>query len=323
MFISTVIPTIGRSTLARAVQSVLNQQFEKEPCEIIVVNDSGQELPVEEWQYHPCVQVISTNRLNRCIARNSGAAIAQGRYLHFLDDDDWILPGAFEAFWLVAENHPAAWYCGAFRLTNNEGHKIIDVFPDESHNCFVQLVSWEWLPLQASIIEANAFFKIGGFAMLESLKGGFEDIDLSRVIACYHDFMNVPSLVACIRAGDNGSTTNYSDMFIQNRQSREKTLNLPGAYRRLISSARNNIQRREYWHGRIVYEYVGSARRNMNEKRFFTSMSRIFHALHAFFIALIFIFNRNFWLGLTRPHHPRVWIETISAGKELFTNTQW
>jgi glycosyltransferase involved in cell wall biosynthesis len=320
MFISTIIPTIGRSTLSRAVQSVLNQQFEREPCEIIVVNDSGQELAVEEWQSHPYVRVISTNRLNRSIARNTGAAIAKGRYLHFLDDDDWMLPGAFEAFWQVAENRPAAWYCGAFRLTNPDGQKFIDVFPDEAHNCFVQLVSWEWLPLQASIIEADAFFKMGGFAMLESLKGGFEDIDLSRMIACYYDFMNVPDLVACIRAGGNGSTTNYADMFIQNRESREKALTQPGAFQRLLSSARHNVQRREYWYGRIIYEYVGSAQRNVREKRLFTSMSRMLHALCALLVATSCFFSRNFWLGITQPHRTRVWIEAVNSGKELFTN---
>jgi glycosyltransferase involved in cell wall biosynthesis len=322
MFISTVIPTIGRSTLSRAVYSVLKQDFKRDKCEVIVVNDSGKDLPAEDWQKYDNIRIVSTNRHNRSIARNTGAAIATGQYFHFLDDDDWLLPGAFEAFWQATSSQHAAWYCGAFQLTDNEGKKIVDVFPDEAKNCFVQLISWEWLPLQASLIEANAFFKVGGFEMLESLKGGFEDIHLSRVIARYFDFMSIHSLVACIRAGDNSSTTNYSDMFIQNRQSREKGLGLPGAYQRLILSARSSPHRCEYWHGRIVYEYSGSALRNLRERRLFTSMSRLLHALHGFFMAIRHIFKPNFWLGLSKPHRPRVWTEVVEAGKQLFSNTQ-
>ncbi len=116
MFISTIIPTIGRSTLARAVYSVLEQGFQHEECEVIVVNDSGRDLPSEDWQKHPNVQIISTNQLNRSIARNTGAAIATGRYLHFLDDDDRMLPGAFDAFWEITKDSSAAWIHGAFRM---------------------------------------------------------------------------------------------------------------------------------------------------------------------------------------------------------------
>lgn len=36
MFSSTVIPTIGRATLARAVQSVLEQDFNADDFEVIV-----------------------------------------------------------------------------------------------------------------------------------------------------------------------------------------------------------------------------------------------------------------------------------------------
>jgi hypothetical protein len=41
MFVSTVIPTVGRSTLDIAVKSVLDQKIIDDTNEIIVVNDSG------------------------------------------------------------------------------------------------------------------------------------------------------------------------------------------------------------------------------------------------------------------------------------------
>jgi glycosyltransferase involved in cell wall biosynthesis len=323
MFISTIIPTIGRPSLAKAVCSVLEQGFKHEKCEVIVVNDSGKDLMVEHWQSLPNVRIIHTSRLNRSVARNTGAAIATGRYFHFLDDDDWMLPGAFDAFWETSQTSSAAWIHGAFKLVDNSGETIIDIFPNEVGNCYINLLSWEWLPLQASIVDAKAFFKVGCFAMLESLKGGFEDIHLTRQIAYKYNFINVSKLVACIRSGDNGSTTNYEDMFVQNRQSREMNLEMHGAFQRLVASAKENKSRQEYWHGKIIYYLLVSVVKNFRTKRFFTAVSRLFHSFLGLLIAGKFLFKADFWRGATRPHYSRVWLAIKASGKELFNNTRW
>jgi glycosyltransferase involved in cell wall biosynthesis len=323
MFISTIIPTIGRSTLSRAVYSVLKQDFRQEECEVIVVNDSGRDLPLEDWQQHANVRVIATNRRNRSIARNTGASIATGRYFHFLDDDDWMLPGAFEAFWETTNNSSAAWIHGAFRMVDSAGKKIVDIFPEEKGNCYVNLMSWEWLPLQASIVEARVFHKLGGFARLESLKGGFEDIDLTRHIALEHDFMNISKLLAVIRSGDQGSTTNYTDMFVQNRQSRESNLDLPGSYQRLFSSARDNPTSKGYWYGKAVHYLLVSAILNFRSGRYAVSTRRVFHAVAGTVAAGKHLLQSDFWNAVIKPHHSRVKRALESSGKAPYQNTQW
>jgi glycosyltransferase involved in cell wall biosynthesis len=83
MFCSTVIPTIGRSTLSRAVKSVLDQEVDPEQFEVIVVNDSGSPLPEEDWQKSERVTIKSTNQHNRTVARNAVAAIAKGGSINF------------------------------------------------------------------------------------------------------------------------------------------------------------------------------------------------------------------------------------------------
>src|SRR4249920_508838 len=114
MFCSTVIPTIGRPTLSRAVRSVLDQSLPGDDFQIIVVNDSGQPLPEQSWQVCPNVRIFETQQRRQTVARNVAAAVAEGSYLHFLDDDDWMLPGAFEEFRSLALRGPnASWlYCG-------------------------------------------------------------------------------------------------------------------------------------------------------------------------------------------------------------------
>jgi glycosyltransferase involved in cell wall biosynthesis len=317
MFCTTVIPTIGRPTLSRAVFSVLDQGFNHGNFEVVVVNDSGKPLAEEAWQNSPRVHVIHTNQHNRSVARNAGAAIAKGRYLHFLDDDDWMLPGAFERFWELDNTSQAAWIYGAFRLVDNSGRTIIEICPDEIGNCFIQLIAWEWLPLQASVIRSDAFFKVGGFASLDSLLGGFEDIDLSRQIAGYYDMARTDMVVTCIRAGDQSSTTNYIDMFNQNRQSREKALDMPGAFTRMKGSASSGSSRSSYWYGKIVYYYLASVRWHLHQRRFFTAASRSIYALVSLAIAARYLLSTDFWRGVFRPHYPRMGVALQESGADL------
>ena len=237
MFCSTIIPTIGRPTLKRAIESILNQDLHGANHEVIVVNDSGKPLPEEEWQKSNQVQVIHTNHRNRSVARNAGAAVATGQFLHFLDDDDWMMPEALQDLHNVTIMTQAAWSYGAFRLVSNTGKLIAEIHPKEEGNCFLQMLFWEWLPLQASLISAEAFFAVGGFAPLTSLLGGFEDIDISREISRYYGMAHTSKVVACIRFGEKGSTTDYTNMFQQNRHSREKAFEKPGAFSRMRASA--------------------------------------------------------------------------------------
>lgn len=97
MICSTIIPTIGRETLGRSVQSVLDQQLYPQLHEVIVVNDSGTSLGEPAWAKAPNVRIIATNHCERSAARNVGAAAARGAYLCFVDDDDYLLPGALGA----------------------------------------------------------------------------------------------------------------------------------------------------------------------------------------------------------------------------------
>ncbi len=322
MFCSTIIPTIGRPTLSRAVCSVLDQEFERDDFEVIVVNDSGKPLPDESWQSSPRVQIIHTNRHNRSVARNAGAAVSKGRYLHFLDDDDWMVPGAFQSLYDCAITNQAAWVYGAFRFVDNDGNEIVEMYPGEEGNCHLQMLFWEWLPLQASFIESKAFFEVGGFASLQSLLGGFEDVDLSRLISGYRDMVFAPKIVSCIRVGDVGSTTNYVTMFKQNRQSREKALKVSGAFSRMRASANDSQPDSSYWHGRIVYAYMASVKWNLKQRDLFTAVSRAAYVIVALFFSFKLLLNTQFWRGALKPHIPRQGIALEAYEKELFADTK-
>lgn len=310
VFVSTIIPTVGRQTLTRAVKSVLSQQFDKAEFEVIVVNDSGNNLFQTEWLDSPKVKIINTNRRERSVARNAGAAISTGQYLHFLDDDDWILPDVFERFWELAQQNPMPMLYGGYQFVNSDGRVLEECHPDESGNCFIRFMSGEWQPLQASVFHSKTFHMLGGFTPLDVLRGGDEDVDLTRRITLEHDIAGMKEIVAVIRIDRNKSTTNYSNLQEQSRQSRELVLDMPGAFSRLYGSARDRRGSAGYWHGRMIWIYLGSVLWNIRAGRIVMALSRLAHFVAAFTMSFRFWLTPKFWRGATKGHQTKGWLVT-------------
>jgi glycosyltransferase involved in cell wall biosynthesis len=288
MFCSTIIPTINRPTLSRAVESVLRQDLPEERFEIVVVNDSGAPLPDALWQRSPQVRVIHTQHRERSVARNTGAGIAVGKYLHFLDDDDFLLPGALSAFWETARTTQAGWLYAFWRTCDNEG-RIVDEFrPELNGNVFALLVAGEGLPLQASLVRAEDFFEAGGFDSRSGILG-VEDRDLGRRLALLGTIACVPVVGAQVRIGEVGSATKWSTLAEGDRLSREKALDLPNALRQVRASANSR-----YWRGRVCRALFGSALWNMRRKHFVAATCRV---LPGMTLAAVRALSVDFWRG--------------------------
>lgn len=296
MFCTSIIPTVGRKTLQRAVQSILDQNLSVDEFEIIVVNDSGSPLPYEDWQASPRVRIVETDHRERCVARNVGAALAKGKYLHFLDDDDWLLPGALEVLWKLSQSHTqAAWLYGGTIVYDRDDQPVIHLIHKLAPNCFVQTMAGEWIPLQASLIQQTSFHQLGGF---NPYIPGIEDVDLARRMSLHFDLMGTADLVAGVGLGTTNSTTNQSKARLEGRGARELILNETGVYRRLWESAHNG-----FWRGRIIRLYLTSAVWNLSHQRFFTAGSRLVHAAAAMLMSMFTsLFSRQFWKAILGPY---------------------
>lgn len=287
IFCSTIIPTIGRSTLTRAVSSVLEQAFYAADYEVIVVNDSGQPLPPLAWQQDERVRVIDTNRRERSVARNTGAAMARGKYLHFLDDDDALLPNALAAFWSLAQANDAAWLYGSYQTVDNQGNLVAEFQPGITGNIFALLVAGEAIPFQASLVETKCFYTAGTF---DPTITGVEDRDLGRRIAIGGAVAYTPALVARIRIGEQNSTTNWATLAEDDRWGREKALRDHRAYARLQASAVSS-----YWRGRVSRAYLASMVWNLHRKQMLVATSR---ALTGLAFTGRHTLSSSFWHGL-------------------------
>ena len=93
--VTAVVPTCDRPVfLRRALQSIGEQELA--PAEIIVVDDAGQEdatrAALEGRDFGSVHVVAKSHAKGPSGARNTGAEIATGELLAFLDDDDEWLP---------------------------------------------------------------------------------------------------------------------------------------------------------------------------------------------------------------------------------------
>ncbi|WP_026952178.1 glycosyltransferase [Algoriphagus mannitolivorans] len=98
-FVSIVIPYYkNSSTILRTIESIFNQT--ENDWELIVVDDGSEdnlsEL-LEKFNSNEFSLIKKTNS-GPSDSRNMGAKVANGKYLAFLDSDDWLAPNWLESF---------------------------------------------------------------------------------------------------------------------------------------------------------------------------------------------------------------------------------
>ena len=107
--ISIVIPVYNvEQYLVQCLESVVNQTFKN--IEIICVNDcstdnSGKILKEYAMKYHNIVVINNKKNLGVGITRNIGQKMAKGKYILFLDPDDYITLDACELLYSKAEKN--------------------------------------------------------------------------------------------------------------------------------------------------------------------------------------------------------------------------
>ncbi len=108
--ISVVVPTFRRrAQLAEALRSVLSQEGVN--IEVLVIDDSpegsarGVVASMADRRVTYCKRPVASGG-NPALVRNDGWPRARGRFVHFLDDDDHVAPGAYRDIVAAFAAHP-------------------------------------------------------------------------------------------------------------------------------------------------------------------------------------------------------------------------
>jgi glycosyltransferase involved in cell wall biosynthesis len=92
-FFSIIIPVYNRAyILSKAVESCLNQTFKD--FELIIVDDCSSDNSVEvakSFKDDRINIIVNSTNQERCVTRNNGIKAAKGKYICFLDSDDYFL----------------------------------------------------------------------------------------------------------------------------------------------------------------------------------------------------------------------------------------
>ena len=129
--------------LPRCVDSLRNQTIGWENLELIFVDDASTDQTLQylqelEGQYPENVIVIMNEENQRMgIGRNIGMEYATGKYIGFVDADDWILPEMYETLYQKAEQYQCDITGSRLIRVNQEGMAARGRLEPEENDYFI------------------------------------------------------------------------------------------------------------------------------------------------------------------------------------------
>ena len=99
--VSIIVPVYNaRKTIARCIESIINQEFQD--FELLLVNDGSKDDSGQICDSYAAqdkrIRVIHKDNSGVSDSRNMALDLAKGKYIQFLDSDDWITNRCYESF---------------------------------------------------------------------------------------------------------------------------------------------------------------------------------------------------------------------------------
>lgn len=170
--VSIIIPTYKRATmLKRAISSALEQTYAN--IEVLVVSDNE---PDDEFtaQAHETVESFNDSRvrlitqekhINGAVARNVGIKESKGKYISFLDDDDYYEKDKIEKQVALLSSLDESWGGVCCRYKVYKKGKLVEVMPLFKSGKVYKEVIMRLIKTQTNclLLRRDALFKAGLF----------------------------------------------------------------------------------------------------------------------------------------------------------------
>lgn len=127
VMISIIIPTYNiEKYVKQCVDSILKQSYKD--YEIIIVDDGSTDSTLEllhrEYDSNKYIQIYTQNNQGSGIARNLGLEKSNGKYIMFIDGDDWIEPKMLEAYINIINKYDYDLICSSYFEENYFGNNV-------------------------------------------------------------------------------------------------------------------------------------------------------------------------------------------------------
>lgn len=135
--ISVIIPVYNSEKyLRQCIDSVLKQTYKN--FEIILVNDgsvdSSGEMCDDYASQYKFIKVIHKPNGGASTARNKGIKAAEGKYIFFLDSDDWIVENALEKLVVAADKEKADLVFCEAKAIDDQSNAVLKDNYEYKHN---------------------------------------------------------------------------------------------------------------------------------------------------------------------------------------------
>lgn len=239
---SIILTTYNRPDLLKDALSSVGSQTLRD-FEVILINDNGE--PVEHLLAaydFPITYIRQGRNQGLSAARNAGLALARGRYVVYLDDDDIYLPNHLAVLAEAFEQHPGSVVYTGVEYVNEklEGGQRIELGRGQpfKHGVFDRdrLFVQNYIPVNTWAHPRKMLAAVGEF---DTGLAAFEDWDMLLRLATRYPFVHVPTVTSEVhtRAPEAGG---------DHMLGRERK-NFPALYRELYAryagSASEGLQR--------------------------------------------------------------------------------
>lgn len=209
--VSVIIPCYNQAHFLRdAVESLLQQNYS--PLEIIVVDDGSTDATSQvAKEYENVVYAYQYNQ-GLSAARNTGTTLSNGKYLIFLDADDWLLPNAIQTQVSYLSDNPDLAFVSGWHIKTDEWK--YPVTQDEQivtkDNYYQHLLQGNYIGMHAAVMYNRWVFDKFQFDI--TLKA-CEDYDLYLKITRHHQVVSHSQLIAAYRIHGEGMSRNVPNMY--------------------------------------------------------------------------------------------------------------
>lgn len=204
--VSIICRTLGRPELQQALRSISSQGYPN--IEIVLVDAAGDNsLDSAAAGDRPLTLVTTGAALSRSAAANAGLKAAHGKYIQFLDDDDWIDSNHVSQLVSVLESSVdiAAAYSST-QKTNAAGDSLDYVFREDFDP--ILLMRDNYIPIHAVLFDASL---LENGCRFDEAFDIYEDWDFWLQLSQHTDFQHIDSITAYYREG-GGSDTAVEDV---------------------------------------------------------------------------------------------------------------
>lgn len=138
--VSIIIPCFNADKyISRCIQSALNQDYKN--LEVIVVNDGSTDSSLDIISSFPDITIYNQKNSGACTARNLGLYKSNGKYIKFLDSDDYLEQGAVSSQVDFCEKLKPKQIGYGYKKIRYSKYSYVDKMILQSNKQFVRLIN--------------------------------------------------------------------------------------------------------------------------------------------------------------------------------------